>query len=235
MAHRRQFIPDIGEIILTKRRGNRNLSLRVGANGQVRIGMPHWVPFEVGLRFAKSKKDWLQKQMKLNEPKLLLEGSRIGKTHCLTYQQIVPWSNVLKVRVSGANITIQSSFDLTDPIVQEQAKKAGEQALKDEAEHFLPSRVSIIAKKHNLEYGQIRIRKLTSRWGSCSDQKKLTLSYFLIQLPCELIDYVLLHELAHTKFANHNAEFWTFMEERLPDLKSLKNRLKTYRPRLEPY
>ena len=235
MAQKRLLIPEIGEVILTRRRGNRNIRLSIGANGQVRVGMPYWTSFEAGLLFAKRKKDWIQSQLVLHAPKPLRDGSRIGKAHQLIYHRVVPSSDVLDVRATATTVEVRSSLDITDPRVQKQASEASELALKMESKQLLLFRLAAISTKHQLNYRHVRIRKLTSRWGSCSNQKDITLSYFLIQLPWELIDYVILHELAHTKFPNHNPNFWQFMEEGLPNARLLRKQIKAYKPRLEPY
>ena len=68
------------------------------------------------------------------------------------------------------------------------------------------------------------------RWGSCSSDQMITLSYFLMQLPWDLIDYVILHELAHTKHLNHGPGFWSELEALCPDARARRKSIKEFRP-----
>ena len=74
---------------------------------------------------------------------------------------------------------------------------------------------------------------MTSRWGSCDQQHNIVLNLFLMQLPWELIDYVLVHELAHTQVLRHGPDFWQLMERLLPDCRSLRRRMRDHQPVLD--
>ena len=67
-----------------------------------------------------------------------------------------------------------------------------------------------------------------SCWGSCSDKNNISLNANLIHLPLKLIDYVLLHELLHTRIKNHSPIFWTEMQKLLPDTRTLRKELRNY-------
>lgn len=234
MAQRLVTIPDIGEVVLSKRRGSTNMRLSVNAKGQVRVGMPYWAPYEAGVMFARSKKAWIISHIGTQAPKILENGSKIGKAHHLYFQNSLAKNGVADARISATSIQIITPLDHADPRVQEKANQAAEKALKKESEQLLPIRLRSIAQRFSLSYKGLKIRKLTSRWGSCSSKGSITLSYFLIQLPWELIDYVILHELAHTKIHNHSKEFWDYMEMRVPNLKELRRDIKAHKPRVEP-
>jgi predicted metal-dependent hydrolase len=119
---------------------------------------------------------------------------------------------------------------LVAPAVQSAVKKTAERALRKEAEKLLPPRLGELAKKHGFTYKSIRIKKLTSRWGSCSSERVITLNYFLMQLPWRLIDYVLIHELVHTKHLNHSSGFWSEFDRTMPGAKKIRAELKAHRP-----
>lgn len=105
-----------------------------------------------------------------------------------------------------------------------------ENKLRQQAQSQLPPRVQHYSKSLKLPYEKLRIKKMTSRWGSCSNKRNISLSYYLVKLPIELIDYVIIHELAHTKHPNHSKGFWKFMDECLPDVKERKKMIRKYRP-----
>jgi len=99
----------------------------------------------------------------------------------------------------------------------------------------LPQRVQYLASKHGFSYKQIRVRKLTARWGSCSNNGVITLSYYLLQLPWNLIDYVILHELTHTRHLHHGPNFWTEFKKVLPSAKLLQKEIRSYKPQVQAF
>lgn len=234
MAQRLVDIPGIGQVVLARRRGSRHLRLSVTANGRVRVGMPTWTPYSVAISFAKSRSKWIDEQLKLHQVLILESGSRIGKAHRLYFYQMTGSNPSTKTRVTKTAIEIKTSLDFKSSKVQAKAIAACNRALKSESTLLLPGRLAELARAHGYTYKDVQIKKLTSRWGSCSSQKSISLSYYLIQLPWPLIDYVLLHELTHTKHLHHGKEFWAALEQIMPEAKTVKKILKTYKPQIAP-
>ncbi len=79
--------------------------------------------------------------------------------------------------------------------------------LRRKAVEYIPKRVAEISQKTGLKYNRLTIRPTLSKWGSCSTQKNISLSLYLMALPVHLIDFVIVHELCHTIHFNHSAEF----------------------------
>ncbi len=233
MATQDVFIEGIGQVTLAKRRGTRHLRLSINANGRVRVGMPYWLPYKAAIAFAKDRKDWIAEQQILNQQAILRSGVKVGKAHTL-YFSTDPSVKTIKPRVDAIAIYVTSPYDESDHRVQHKARIASERALAQESKTVLPYRVKSLSALHGYPYKDLRIRKLTSRWGSCSSSKVITLSYFLMQLPWELIDYVILHELVHTKHLNHSPNFWRALEELMPGAKRLQKEIRTHKPRVQP-
>ncbi len=233
MPYKRVVLPQIGEITLAKRRGARNLRLSINARGQVRVSMPAWAPYATGLAFAKARSEWIVDQLKDHRQTPLAEGLLVGKAHRLHFRQALN-AKAVSAKVGTATIVVSGPFTADHPETQAKARAACEKALRREAEKLLPQRLAILAERHNYHYKQVRVRKLTSRWGSCSHDKTISLSYYLMQLPWQLIDYVLLHELAHTKQLNHGPAFWHEFESSLPDAKRLRKDVRQHKPHLRP-
>lgn len=120
--------------------------------------------------------------------------------------------------------------DFSDENLQAWLRKVIEEALRRNAKIILPPRLYMLSMQHNLPYKSVKINSSSGRWGSCSARGNINLSYYLVLLPKHLIDYVLLHELAHTREMNHGERFWALLD-RMTDGKAqaLRNELKVYR------
>ena len=99
-------------------------------------------------------------------------------------------------------------------------------ALADQALKIIPARVEYFARIIGVTYGNITIRNQKTRWGSCSSKGNLNFNWKLVLMPQELLDYVVVHELAHRKEMNHSARFWAIVEQELPDYQKRRNELK---------
>lgn len=108
-------------------------------------------------------------------------------------------------------IVCPPSADFTDENLQLWLQKVIEEALRRNAKIILPPRLYQLAGQHQLSYKSVKINSSRGRWGSCSATKAINLSYFLMLLPQHLIDYVLLHELSHTREMNHGDRFWELL------------------------
>ena len=97
---------------------------------------------------------------------------------------------------------------------------------KEFANDFIVLRVIYFSQLMNLEYSDIKFRKMKSRWGSCNSKKVLTFNTELIKIKKELIDYVVVHELAHIQHMNHSRKFHDLVDKYLPDSKSYRKKLK---------
>lgn len=120
--------------------------------------------------------------------------------------------------------------DFSDHKLQEWLRKVIEEALRRNAKILLPPLLYALSLQHGLTYKSVKINSSSGRWGSCSARGNINLSYYLVLLPQHLIDYVLLHELAHTREMNHGERFWVLLD-RFTDGKALalRNELKQYR------
>lgn len=94
---------------------------------------------------------------------------------------------------------------------------------------FLQERVHHFSKVMQLEFKELRLRKMKSRWGSCSSARVITLNSELTKVDAQLIDYVVVHELAHLVHMNHSKEFHSLVEQYLPNAKLLRKQLKSIR------
>lgn len=234
MATKQVSIPDIGTVTLYKRRGNRSLRLSIGADGEVRVSLPYWLPYKAGEQFALAKAPWIIAN-RTAPTGGLRHGQAIGKAHRLQLEAL-PTLHTVSSRVAAnqIKITFPDHYAASDRVVQQAAHKASIRALRKEAEALLPQRLEALAAQTGFTYRSVSIKQLKSRWGSCNSQKEIVLNLFLMQLPWKLIDYVLVHELTHTKVMRHGAPFWREMERHLPHAKALRKQMADYQPQLRP-
>ncbi len=94
------------------------------------------------------------------------------------------------------------------------------------AKEIIPRRTAYFAARMGVSYGRITIREQKTRWGSCSQKGNLNFNWKLVLMPPELLDYVVVHELAHRKEMNHSPSFWAVVEKELPDYRKRREELK---------
>lgn len=228
MAFKQFLIGDQLTVKIYKRKSSRSLKLSIASTGEVRVSIPLWAPYSAGITFAKSKLDWILSQQK--PATILVNNQPIGKAHHLVFEQ----TNLSKVssRIVGSEIRIKFpiSMNYLDLEVQKKAANASIKALRSQAEQLLPQRLITLADQHGFSFKSVSVKKLKSRWGSCDQKTNIVLNLYLMQLPWECIDYVLIHELVHTKVMRHGPDFWQVMGQELSNLAVLRKQIKQYHP-----
>ena len=103
-----------------------------------------------------------------------------------------------------------------------------EEVDKNHARKILKQRLDQLCEKHNFLYANLSIRNQKTRWGSCSAKNNISLNAKLTSLPKELMDYVILHELVHTRVKNHSKDFWDTLDKYVQNSKKIDKKLKKY-------
>jgi hypothetical protein len=223
----KQFALDDQIIVLvSKRSTSRQIRLSISGEGLVKVSIPTWVPYSAAISFAKSKQDWILK--KIPERTLLIPGRLIGKNHRLVFKPTNKKTVTSRLSDLEAVVYYPRELDTANPKVQEAARRIIKRALTAQANRLLPIRVNELAGKHGYKYKELKIKSLKTRWGSCDSSKNITLNLYLMELPWELIDYVIMHELNHTEIMQHGPKFWQALEARLPKCLELKKQIKNY-------
>ncbi|MBC7581523.1 M48 family metallopeptidase [Aeromicrobium sp.] len=233
MAVKQFAVPDLGVVYVYKRAGAKSLRLTIRSDGSVRVTIPAWSPYAAGVQFAQSRSDWIRQHA--TGPKIaLVDGQHIGKSHRL---QFVPVSGTSKPTSRVRQISIVVSYpkdvSIQDDAVQTTARTASLRALKVQATRLLPLRVKELADKHGFRYKSVTVKSLKSRWGSCDQDTNITLNLYLMQLPWHLIDYVILHELTHTRIMQHGPLFWSAMQTLEPSTQALRHEIKAHKTTLQ--
>jgi predicted metal-dependent hydrolase len=99
----------------------------------------------------------------------------------------------------------------------------------EKAQTYLFNRLNYFCEKYNFSYSRAVFRCQKTKWGSCSGRNNINLNINLVTLPEQLQDYVLLHELVHTKHKNHGREFWRELDSLVGDAKKLRKEMRKYK------
>jgi predicted metal-dependent hydrolase len=99
---------------------------------------------------------------------------------------------------------------------------------KIEAQHYIPNIVEQWSTTMAVKYRNLSFRKTKRQWGSCSSKNDLSFNTMMMKLPLDVIQYIIIHELAHITHKHHQKEFWARVERYLPDHKIQVKKLKEY-------
>ena len=137
-----------------------------------------------------------------------------------------------KISNEKIHVMVPDNAEWENEETQKYIRKAITEALRIEAQQYLPRRLFELATEHGFEVKGLRIKNLKSRWGSCTSKRSLNLNLNVMQLPNHLIDHVLLHELCHTLHMNHGTEFHTLLQKVDPKAKLNQKEIRNYNPNL---
>lgn len=220
---------EFGEIVVRKSRTARHIRVTVAPDGRLRASMPFFASMRSLKSLLHSSRPQIRNMLLEHRPKLTYtDGSRIGKSHSL----LVAQGTDLKVKREQLKIIVTLPVDmlLESLAVQEKIREQVRSALRIEAKHYLPRRLERLSTQLDCSYEKVRFSHASTRWGSCSSTGTISLNIALMQLPFELIDYVLVHELCHTKQMNHSQVFWNLVERADPEYIQHRRMLKKYSP-----
>lgn len=221
-------IEGIGPVKLLKRSGLRTIRVAITARAEVRVTMPHGVPYAVGIAFATSKRSWILQH--LHPVQHLEDGRQVGKHHRLTFVHTTSNKVTTRVTADVALVGLPAGTNWLSNAAQEAARAVALRALRAEAKEYLPTRLQMLANQHGFTYGAVSIKHMQSRWGSCTQQQDIALNSFLMELPWPLIDYVLLHELVHTRIMAHGKPFWDEVAKYVPRLTLVRKHMQHVKP-----
>ena len=217
----------------SKRAKNINISIRPFVG--VRVAVPRFATYRQAQLFVQSRKLWIKKHadnmIQYENRQTVFDWNTVFKTKNHQLYIVKSKVEVIKYKITENQIIINipETKNIADNTVQTTIQTAIENTYRLEAKNHLPNRVHELASMHGLSYKKVKINNAKTRWGSCSSTNNINLTLQLMRLPNHLIDYVILHELAHTKVKNHSVTFWNFLDT-LTDYnaKKLDKELKAY-------
>lgn len=216
IKHEDLFIEGIGNIKLTRRRNSNRISMRVAADGMLSVNCPWNMPQRDVIDFVNKNSQWAEVNRKKMESRkrAYTAGSSI-KTRYHNIEIISSDIDKCRANLSKNNVVIilPQARPIDNIDNQTFINNVLSEIYRREAKSYLPDRVAELAEKHGFVYKKVFIKKLKSKWGSCSSEGNINLNLHLMSLPDNLIDYIILHELTHTIEMNHGAGFWNILNK----------------------
>ena len=191
-------------VIITARRGMRNITLRpkVNPKREIHMSRPWLVPEKVAIKFLLAKQKWVECFFQKCPVKVVIRSGDVvevlGRTIELRHD-----SNLRSNKLVGDVLVVGGDASMFERRVRDFIKN-----------EFLSELKEIIrAAPREFWPRRIALRDTTSRWGSCSTSGTMSFSWRLAFAPQDVMRYVVMHELAHTKHMDHSADFWATVRE----------------------
>ncbi len=231
------YILDLGAIngeinIAINRKKIKNVHLKVYRDLSVSLNLPYAVPNDWIIDFLDKKKYWIDKQItkyknaegynNLHNLKNGASTQYLGKDVRIIKEQAE--KNAIKINDKVINVYLKDlhNYSFFERFFQKWWREQAYDIYMEE----LKSLYDKIFKKHNIDFPILSIRKMDTLWGSCIRIKnKIVLNEYLLKADRLCIQYVVLHELTHLIYSQHNADFYNFLTIHMPDWKERKNRL----------
>lgn len=197
----------------------KNINMRISSKGEVVVSANLFVPMDKIDDFVSSKVSWIVKHQKSMQERS--QKSMIDDKH------IVLFGNSLKIRKTTGKYN-HVSYDKDTLYVQCREQADPEKVIRQFLDKLCRDVFLDIAtltfrslSDYHLEFPDVKIRDMKSRWGSCTPAKNsITLNRKLIHYPFEFIEYVVLHEFVHFIQPNHSKAFYNIIENYMPDYKT---------------
>ena len=227
-----QFKLDNGDLIsltLIRKPRMKHIYLRVTPDGVV-VSANRRAKLSDIEAFVYSKSAWLRKHLGVqkvqNEKRQIVSGNRVYYRGEAT---LLECNEVEKIKKATLE-RLEDRFLLSMPkdTTQEERGLLFDAFYKKEAIHQILPMVDRWSKIMGLKPKDIGFRRAKRRWGSCSSQNSLSFNYYLMKLPLPMVEYVVVHELAHIEEKNHSADFWALVESHLPNYKVLVKELRAF-------
>jgi predicted metal-dependent hydrolase len=198
------------------------LKMEINQSGKLIVTAPYLLPEIMIKKMVNSKKDWILK----NQEKAKKYQSQIAKDEVYIFDKkyrvkIDNQADNSEIKVWGDKLLVNN----LSPKTTKQNQEKIDRFLKNTASKYLVKRTKVISQKMGINYGRVSIRQQKSRWGSCSSQGNLNFNWRLVHYPPKIIDYVIIHELAHRKELNHSKRFWDIVRKYDPEYPIHKSKL----------
>lgn len=219
------------QVTIVHHHRSKHIRLSIQSDGSLRVSAPNSVSHAKIQQFIASQQNWIKKQVQKQANTLTLETDQYVYIFGKKYQKELssPPKHPLGVFIQDQTLVISTLQIRRGPLTkQEKHDSRIQRFLKKTARHYITQRTQYQAKKMNLTFGTITLRKQKTRWGSCSSDGNLSFNWQLVHFEPKIIDYVIIHELAHRVHMNHSAQFWALVAKYDGNYKQHMSVLKKY-------
>ena len=222
------FDEEFGEIKVRKSKLARAVKISVGVDGVLKASIPYYSPEFTVSRLIRHNRAEIRKMLNEHSSRnIYRDGDLIGKSHTLIFRKAQEFSS----KIENNQIFIFAE-EFESALAQAEIRKIVAKILRKQARAYLPRRVDFLAEKHGFTFEKLRFSHTSSRWGSCSSRGTISLNIALMNLPLHLIDYVIIHELCHTRQMNHSEKFWAEVEKYDPNYRTHVREMKSFSPQI---
>ena len=222
------------DITLFKSKKAKNINITIRPFKGVRVSVPRFITFKKAKHVAIERLGWIRANVskiqtaEANATVFNIDSHFLTRRHKLyiKFADVTQPRSILRSEKINILLPIDSKIENDD--VQSEIKNGIEKAYRIEAKEFLPDRVEELAIKHHFKFRSVTIRNSKTRWGSCSPCNNINLSLHLMRLPDYLIDYVILHELVHTRVKDHSKNFWDMLDSVSGNAKAFDREIKEF-------
>lgn len=210
-------------------RRRRTIALRVMPDGTLTVRAPVRTNLRWIERFIESRADWIAKRRaaKRMEETPLRNGSHLaigGENFELSVER----GSYEPARAENGILRLCLDPDLSEPALEAEIRTELSLFGKKRARAHFESRAAFWADKMGLKPARIALSAPRRQWGSCNGRNEIRLNWRLIFAGTALLDYVIVHELAHIAHKNHGPAFWRCVAAALPDWKERRKILRTW-------
>lgn len=205
----------------------RTVGLEVNDRGELIVRAPERLSRAAIDEIIRKHRRWIEKKLaeaekrrQMFQPKKFMEGERflwLGREYPLRITD----ERRPALKFTGSEFILSARW-------QVRAREIFKKLYRRKALAYLGLRTRQLAELNGFMFTRFRLSSASTRWGSCSTRGTISLTWRLIMAPPEIIDYVIIHELAHTREKNHSRAFWKLVEEQLPDYRQRRCWLKKY-------
>ncbi len=230
-----RYSDGIGTVTLRRSRRARRYGIRVTMFDGVLVTVPWFASYASAMEAVERNRTWILKELRRAGEQerrqfgALSQEGCVTRTHRLLVEQGETEHTTVRIHSGVIAVRYPRTLHLESTPVRRAIQSGILTAYRIEAHAYLPERVRELAAQHGFVYRRLFIKDLRSRWGSCSAVNNINLGLQLMRLPDDLVDYVILHELIHTKVKNHGADFWKMLDQVTGNAKGLDRRLRKER------
>lgn len=200
---------------LQRHRRAHNIKIKIAPTAEVIVVAPPDCPTRFIDNFVQKHQEWIENSLAKvrSQRRAVIDPNKVqvfGKT----YQKKVTYTAAqqIGIRIVGEEMHVNPVSN-TPASVQ----KTIEQFLKNTAAKYIIPRTHQLADTMGIQFHNISLKNQKTRWGSCSSDGNLNFNWRLVHSPPVIIDYVIIHELAHRKEMNHSAKFWQLVAQFDPE------------------